>query len=438
MGKPVLRNEFASDNYAGVCPEAWQALAAANLGYASSYGDDPWTDRACAELRELFETDCEVFFVLTGTAANSLALASLCHSYHSIVCHEMSHLETDECGAPEFFSNGTKVLLVPGADGKIDLAAVEHAVHKRSDIHYPKPRVLSVTQTTELGTVYSVDELREVGELAHRLGLRLHMDGSRFANAVASLNVRPREITWQVGVDVLCLGGAKNGMALGEAVIFFNHGLAAEFDYRCKQAGQLAAKMRFLSAPWAGHAGRAAPGCATPGTPTAAPGSSPAARPRCRGCGSCIPARPTRCSWTCLLPWWRGCAGAAGTSTPSSAPAGRASCARGRPARRMWRRCLRICGRWRGSERPSLPRCQSFPIRSLSSFVNPTCYFLSLVFPLKKNACRSAIPRRQKLRCVTLLGGHDAEFLPLHDVTILQGGLTVQSGNLTVDRLVIR
>jgi threonine aldolase len=252
MDAPLSRKQFASDNYAGVCPEAWQALAAANSGYVSSYGDDPWTDKACRRLRELFETDCEVFFVFTGTAANSLALASLCHSYHSIVCHEMSHLETDECGAPEFFSNGTKVLLVPGADGKVDLAAVEHTVHKRSDIHYPKPRVLSITQATELGTVYSVDELRAIGELARRLSLRLHMDGSRFANAVASLGVTPKEITWQVGVDVLCFGGAKNGMALGEAVIFFDRQLADEFDYRCKQAGQLAAKMRFLAAPWLG------------------------------------------------------------------------------------------------------------------------------------------------------------------------------------------
>jgi len=252
MARNHPRNQFASDNYAGICPEAWQAMAAANKGYATSYGDDPWTGKACEKLREIFETDCDVFFVFTGTAANSLALASLCHSYHSIICHEMSHLETDECGAPEFFSNGTKVLLVPGSDGKVDLAAVEQTVHKRSDIHYPKPRVLSVTQATELGTVYSVDEVKAGGELARRLGLRLHMDGSRFANAAASLGVAPKEITWKAGVDVLCCGGAKNGMALGEAVIFFNRELACEFDYRCKQAGQLAAKMRFLAAQWVG------------------------------------------------------------------------------------------------------------------------------------------------------------------------------------------
>lgn len=252
MDIDLLRCQFASDNYAGICPEAWEAMAAANRGYASSYGDDHWTAKACERLRELFETDCEVFFVFNGTAANSLALASLCHSYHSIICHEMSHVETDECGASEFFSNGTKVLLVPGPDGKVDLDAVEHTVNRRTDIHYPKPRVLSVTQATELGTVYSMDELRAVGELAKRLSLRVHMDGSRFANAVASLNAAPRELTWEAGVDVLCFGGTKNGFAMGEAIIFFNRQLAVEFEYRCKQAGQLASKMRFLAAPWIG------------------------------------------------------------------------------------------------------------------------------------------------------------------------------------------
>jgi threonine aldolase len=247
-----IRNQFASDNYAGICPEAWEAMAAANSGYAASYGDDAWTGRACELLREIFETDCEVFFVFTGTAANSLALASLCHSYHSIICHETSHVETDECGASEFFSNGTKVLLVSGPDGKVDLDSVEHTVRKRSDIHYPKPRALSITQATELGTLYSTGELRAVGDRSRDLSLKVHMDGSRFANAVAALGATPAELTWKAGVDVLCMGGAKNGMALGEAVIFFNRDLACEFDYRCKQAGQLASKMRFLAAPWVG------------------------------------------------------------------------------------------------------------------------------------------------------------------------------------------
>ncbi len=253
MGAHIpMKSCFASDNYAGICPDAWSAMQLANAGYASSYGDDQWTDRACKALRDLFETDCEVFFVFNGTAANSLALASLCRSYHSIICHESAHVETDECGAAEFFSNGTKVLLVGGENGKVSLEETERTVQRRTDIHYPKPQVISITQTTELGTVYSVPELQAIGSLAKRLGLKIHMDGARFANAVASLGVAPKELTWKAGVDVLCFGGAKNGMAVGEAVVFFNKELAFEFDYRCKQAGQLASKMRFLAAPWTG------------------------------------------------------------------------------------------------------------------------------------------------------------------------------------------
>lgn len=247
-----IRRHFASDNYAGVCPEAWQAMDEANRDHAVGYGDDPWTARAADLIREVFETGCEVFFVFNGTAANSLALASTGQSYHSILCHETAHVETDECGAPEFFSNGMKVLQVPGREGKIDPAGVERMVHKRTDIHYPKPRAVSVTESTELGTVYSVDELRNLWAKTKEFGLVLHMDGARFANAVASLGVKPKEITWQSGVDVLCFGGTKNGTHAGEAVVFFNRELAREFDYRCKQAGQLCSKMRYLAAPWVG------------------------------------------------------------------------------------------------------------------------------------------------------------------------------------------
>jgi threonine aldolase len=249
---PDKPRQFASDNYSGICPEAWHALAEANHGHVRSYGDDPWTEKASNLIRELFETQCEVFFVFNGTAANSLALASLCQSYHSILCHEVAHVETDECGAPEFFSNGTKVLLLSGDHGKIDPKEIERMVKRRNDIHFPKPRVVSVTNATEVGTVYSVNELKAVGDMARKLGLNFHMDGARFANAVASLNVAPKEITWKAGVDVLCFGGSKNGIVLGEAVVFFNPKLAEEFDYRCKQAGQLASKMRFLAAPWVG------------------------------------------------------------------------------------------------------------------------------------------------------------------------------------------
>lgn len=248
----IDKKMFASDNYAGACDEAMQALNEVNTGFASAYGNDPWTTQACDQLREFFETDCQVFFVFNGTAANSLALASLCQSYHSIICHELAHVETDECGAAEFFSNGTKILLVEGEHGKVDPEAVAHTVSRRSDIHYPKPKVLSITQATEVGTVYSLAELERVREAKERFGLRLHMDGARFANALSSLGTRPAELTWKAGVDVMTLGGTKNGLAMGEAVVFFDRDLAREFDYRCKQAGQLASKLRYLSAPWLG------------------------------------------------------------------------------------------------------------------------------------------------------------------------------------------
>jgi threonine aldolase len=250
--RPGPLRHFASDNYAGICPEAWAAMAEANLDHAPGYGEDRWTAEAADLLRGVFETDCEVFFVFNGTAANSLALASLCQSYHSILCHEVAHVETDECGAPEFFSNGTKVLTVSGHHGKIVPDQIDHMVKRRDDVHYPKPRVVSVTQATELGTVYTPAELKAIWARTKSHGLRLHMDGARFANAVASLSVAPKEITWQAGVDVLCLGGTKAGLAVGEAVVFFDRALAAEFDYRCKQAGQLASKMRFLAAPLVG------------------------------------------------------------------------------------------------------------------------------------------------------------------------------------------
>jgi threonine aldolase len=246
------KNHFASDNTSGICPEAWTALERANRGRLPSYGDDDWTDRAADLIRDLFETDCEVFFVFNGTAANSLALASLCQSYHSVLCHELAHVETDECGAPEFFSNGTKILLLRGDEGRIPPREIERAIERRSDIHYPKPRVVSLTQATELGTVYQPDELREICEVAHHLNLNVHMDGARFANAAASLGLSPRTFTWEAGVDVLCFGGTKNGMAIGEAVVFFKKDLAREFDYRCKQAGQLCSKMRFLASQWVG------------------------------------------------------------------------------------------------------------------------------------------------------------------------------------------
>lgn len=248
-----LTQQFASDNYAGVCPEAWQAMEAANHGHVSSYGEDPWTEKASNLFRELFETDCDVYFVFNGTSANSLALASLCQSYHGVICSDQAHVETDECGAPEFFSNGSKLLVAQCSNGgKLCPEAIRDLATKRSDIHYPKPRVVTLTQSTETGRVYSLAELQGISEMARYHGLHVHMDGARFANACAALGAAPAELTWKVGVDVLCFGGTKNGMAVGEAVIFFDRKLSVDFDYRCKQAGQLASKMRFLSAPWVG------------------------------------------------------------------------------------------------------------------------------------------------------------------------------------------
>jgi threonine aldolase len=243
---------FASDNYAPVCPEAWKAMEEANRDHVSAYGTDKWTTGACEAIRDIFETKCEVFFTFNGTAANSLSLAAMCRSYHSVICHSLAHIETDECGAPEFYSGGSKILLVDGDQGKVHPDAVEATVHRRSDLHFPKPKVVSITQSTEVGTVYTPAELRQLGAITHGLGLHLHMDGARFANSVAYLNCAPKEITWRAGVDVLCLGGTKNGLAVGEAVVFFNKELAREFEYRCKQAGQLCSKMRYLSAPWLG------------------------------------------------------------------------------------------------------------------------------------------------------------------------------------------
>lgn len=252
---PQTPQHFASDNYAGICPEALHYLIEANAsGHEVAYGDDTWTQRVCDGIRQLFDTDCEVFFVFNGTAANSLALASLSQSYHSVICHELAHVETDECGGPEFFSNGAKLLTARGREnnGKLTPDAVESVINRRSDIHFPKPKVVTLTQATEVGSVYTVDEIRAISTVARRRNLRVHMDGARFANAVATLGCHPGDVTWRAGVDVLCFGGTKNGLPVGEAVVFFNRALAEDFAYRVKQAGQLASKMRFISAPWLG------------------------------------------------------------------------------------------------------------------------------------------------------------------------------------------
>ena len=244
------RQEFASDNTAGICPEAAAALVQANADLAPSYGDDEWTCRLCDEVRKLFETDCDVFLLFNGTAANGLALAQLCQSFHSVICHENAHMENDECGACEFYTGGSKLIPTRGANGKIDLSEVETTLLRQHELHSHKPRLLSVTQATEVGTVYTADEIGRISAFVKKRGMLLHMDGARFANAVAALRCAPRAITWQAGVDALSFGGTKNGLAAGELVIFFKKQDGADFDYRAKQGGHLASKMRFLAAPW--------------------------------------------------------------------------------------------------------------------------------------------------------------------------------------------
>ena len=268
--EPGTKMQFASDNYAGICPEAWEAMQAANQGYAAAYGGDGWTKKASGLFRDLFETDCETFFVFNGTAANALALASICGPHNGIYCHRWAHIETDECGAPGFYTGGAKLLLIDGENGKISPEGLKAAIDYRSDIHYTSPRALSITQTTELGTVYTPGQIRELSDIAHRHKLLVHMDGARFANAVAALGASPAEITWKAGVDILSFGGTKNGLAVGEAVVFFNKDLTREFEYRRKQAGQLASKMRF-SLPRGWECWKTAHGSSMRPTQTTAP-----------------------------------------------------------------------------------------------------------------------------------------------------------------------
>src|SRR5436309_13102423 len=218
--------EFASDNTAGLCPEVATALADANAGAVASYGDDEWTRRLCNRVRELFEIDCDVYLVSNGTAANALALAQLCQPFHSVVCHETAHVQTDECGAPEFFTRGSKLLLIGGNKGKIDIEQAEATIARQPEVHAHKPRAISITQATELGTVYTPEEIAVVAKLAKKREMFLHMDGARFANAMAALNCSPKEITWQSGVDVLCFGGTKNGAAGAELIVFFQRELS--------------------------------------------------------------------------------------------------------------------------------------------------------------------------------------------------------------------
>jgi threonine aldolase len=250
MRTDTVRHQFASDNTAGVCPEAWAALQQANSLYAPSYGEDQWTADVCERVREIFEVDCDVYFVFTGTAANALGLAQLCQSFHGIICHERAHIQTDEAGATEFYTRGAKLFLTDTHDGKLDLSEAEKLLAEQVELHGHMMRAISVAQATELGTVYSPDEVQSIGAFAREHRMLFHMDGARFANAVASLGCAPKAISWKAGVDVLSFGGTKNGVAAGELVVLFDKKSSSDFQYRVKQAGHLASKMRFLAAPW--------------------------------------------------------------------------------------------------------------------------------------------------------------------------------------------
>jgi threonine aldolase len=242
--------DFSSDNIAAAAPEILHAIAAANHGAAHSYGDDPLTRRLTALARDVFETDCAIYPVATGTAANALALATLAPPFGGVFCHADAHIEKDECGAPEFFTAGAKLLTIPGAHGRITPAALAaaHDAATARGVHNVRPAAISLSQATEWGTVYTPAQIRAIADVADANNLALHIDGARFANAIVHLNCTPAEATWKAGAKILSLGATKNGAVAAEAVVLFDQSLAEEFEYRRKRAGQLYSKMRFFSA----------------------------------------------------------------------------------------------------------------------------------------------------------------------------------------------
>jgi threonine aldolase len=243
--KPV--RSFASDNNAGIHPEVLKAISTANHGHAVGYGDDPFTNSALQKFKQHFGEDAEVFIVFNGTAANCLSLRALTESFHAVICTAVAHIYTDECGAPEKFT-GCKLIPIAAPDGKLTVESVRHAYHGIGDQHHVQPRVTSITQATETGTVYKPDEIKALARFAHEHEMFLHMDGARIANAAAGQGQSLRQATRDLGVDVLSFGGTKNGLMGAEAVVFFDKTLARNFQYLRKQGMQLASKMRFISA----------------------------------------------------------------------------------------------------------------------------------------------------------------------------------------------
>ncbi len=243
----MIKKTFASDNYAGVHPDILAALAKANQGHASSYGADEYTASAVSIFKKLFGESTEVFFAYNGTGANVLGLSALVNSFNSIICSDLAHINVDESTAPEKFM-GCKLVSIPTKDGKIYPGEIEDRIIRIDDQHHPQFKVISISQTTEYGTVYTIDELKAISLVAKKYNLFFHMDGSRISNAAVSLNKDFRQFTVDAGVDVLSFGGTKNGMMFGEAVLFFRPELARYFKYIRKQGMQLHSKMRFISA----------------------------------------------------------------------------------------------------------------------------------------------------------------------------------------------
>jgi threonine aldolase len=244
-----LKRGFGSDNNAGIHPDIIKEIISSNSGHVIGYGSDVYTDKALNIFKEQFGSSTETFFVFTGTAANVLGLSGITRSWNSVITASTSHLEQDECGAPEKFT-GCKVLVVDTPDGKINPELIEKHTHGFDFEHHSQPKVISITQSTEMGTVYAVEEIREIADFAHSKGMLLHMDGARIANAAVSLNLTFKAFTTDAGVDVLSFGGTKNGMMFGESICFLKPGLSADFKYIRKQGMQLASKMRFISAQY--------------------------------------------------------------------------------------------------------------------------------------------------------------------------------------------
>jgi threonine aldolase len=244
---------FGSDNMAGASAPVLNAVLAANEGSVASYGADPWCEQARTHLSTIFDHDVQVFFASTGTVANSLALSALVPPWGAVLCHRQAHVLMDESSAPEFFTGGARLLTLPGNQGKVTVASLHRGLRVAPHApHNVVPRALTLTQANECGLVYTPAELRALGDAARQHGLKIHMDGARFANALVALGCHPADITWRAGVDVLCLGASKNGALMAEAIVFFDPELATDFSYRLKRAGQMAAKGRFYGAQFTG------------------------------------------------------------------------------------------------------------------------------------------------------------------------------------------